>query len=111
MTATLTPAEQLEVTRFGVHDPDVIDHMETHWDDEARCDEADCDAGVTARVSLRCHPKTLNLCRPHFTVWRDGQLAWVADIARRQSKPRCVECGHVYPVGASFDDLFNVVWI
>lgn len=43
MTA-LSPAEQAEVTRFGMFDEDILRDMETHWDDALSCSRCDHDA-------------------------------------------------------------------
>lgn len=35
--SVLSPAEQDEVTRFGIHDEDVLRNMEEHWADDVPC--------------------------------------------------------------------------
>lgn len=89
MTApALSPAEQAEVDRFGVHDEDVLERHE----DQPMCDRGDAPASVS--LVLRCCGASYLVCTHHLQRTRIVMLA---------SGPRkCLTCGRVHP-GGDFD--------
>lgn len=76
MSVILSPTEQAEVTRFGIHDEDVFEGIVEHRDDEVQC--ADC--AVTAQWSMKraCCGRIRNVCQGHLDWWKrwlDANLA------------------------------------
>ncbi len=88
----LSPAEQAEVDRFGIHDADVIADLERNRDDVPRCSAGDsrgaCGAPATHSVSCtQCGGFTGLVCAPH------------AARARTSTRPVTHRaCGAVGPV-------------
>lgn len=69
-TATLTPAEQGEVTRFGIHDEDALRDIVEHADDEPGCvflrHGQACGATCTHRARCSaCGGFLGTICAPH----------------------------------------------
>ncbi|MFT4281208.1 hypothetical protein [Microbacterium sp.] len=103
MTAVLSPAEQGEVTRFGVHDEDVIAGMEARFDDELTC--IDCDSAADWRRSIRCCGDTAYACARHEFQWKlDLTIA-----LRLNVEPICAHCGHHFPRGVKVVDIVREV--
>lgn len=67
MTApVLTPTEQAEVDRFGMHDEEVIADLERNQDEEPGCQVARCDDTAThALVCRNCRRQCGLVCDPH----------------------------------------------
>ena len=67
MTApALTPTEQAEVDRFGMHDEEVIADLERNQDEEPGCQVARCDDTAThALVCRSCRRQCGVVCDPH----------------------------------------------
>lgn len=105
MSASLSPAEQQEVTRFGIHDDDVLRDMEMHLGDEIGCSRAECEAAASWSLSARCCGASLQLCTTHL------QLARImTDIGFcGTGLVECVACGVRTRMPISFDELYRVV--
>lgn len=102
MTApSLSPAEQTEVDRFGIHDDDVISRLEEHFDDVLPCTLDGAEA--THEISSRCCGETAFLCAQH-AVWHRGR--WTGEIARRGVI--CAHCMHDWPP-SDYDDVVRMV--
>ena len=101
----LSPAEQAEVTRFGIHDEEILRDLEEHWDDEIPCGAKKCETAATVQVSSRCCGRSMFLCARHY-----GRM--VAVTQHHLCAPKgadCVSCGHFFPSGTRFDDAFRTV--
>jgi hypothetical protein len=82
----LSPAEQEEVTRFGVHDDDVIADLESHLDDEPRCEAPKaCDRPASGRFVVEC------ACRK-ARIGCDEHLAATAKWFDDHPVSRCLAC-------------------
>lgn len=77
MTATLSPIEQDEVSRFGTHDDDVLRDLAEHIDDEVQCGAQDDAAVAIARH--RCCEASVPICQGHIDQAKAmlTELAWV----------------------------------
>src|SRR5690606_6750517 len=99
MTTTLTPAEQAEVTRFGIHDEDILRDLEGRWDDEIPCGAKKCETAATVQVSSRCCGRCMFMCSRHL-------VKMIALTQRDLSAPKgadCKSCGTFFPSGTRFD--------
>ncbi|WP_307470105.1 hypothetical protein [Microbacterium sp. SORGH_AS_0505] len=105
MRQTLSPAERAEVTRFGIHDDDVLRDMESRLDEEIGCSRAQCDAAASWSISARCCGVSLQLCTAHL------QLARImTDIGFcGTGLVECVACGVRTRMPVAFDELYRVV--
>lgn len=63
MTAALSPAELDEVTRFGIHTPDIIRDMDEHFGDVVECDH--CARPAALRLLRLCCPSGGPVCDTH----------------------------------------------
>lgn len=84
----LTPTEQAEVARFGVHDEDVLEWMELHADEVVPCGR--CDTEAHWRITPKCcpNPNHLLACHSHF-------LGWFRSVKRLSGRHvTCRFCGH-----------------
>lgn len=74
MTApVLTPSEQSEVSRFGVHDEEILRHLAEHADDEPECiyvtRGGSCGQPATfAVLCTSCGRQCGLICGPHAAV-------------------------------------------
>ena len=94
--SALSPAEQAEVDRFGMHDEDVLDlHDES---DEPLCGRGD--APAVASLVLRCCGASYLVCAHHL---RRSRITMAASGPRK-----CKTCGHIHP-GGDFDAAYRVV--
>lgn len=103
---SLTPTEQATVTRFGIHDPDIIRGMEEHYGDHVPC--CSCDNPATVRVRCTCCPTTAVYCPTHLEELRVillGRLAaaWVD----RNRLVHCTSCGHIFSRHSILSDLIE----
>lgn len=104
MTA-LSPSEAATVSRFGIHDADVLAGMVEHADDRIQCDRAECDASAEVRLIRSCCNRIFFACGPHFHRHRH-------QIEVELVKPRvhrCTRCGFRFPPEATFWDVYRVV--
>lgn len=86
MTApVLTPSELSEVSRFGVHEEDVIAWHED--EDQPACEApTGCDKPAVARFVVHCSCRKMRLgCAPHI----ESTARWFDQSARA----RCKTCG------------------
>lgn len=102
-TPTLTPLET------PIFDDDVIASMEEHADDEVSCDMPDCDAPAHVLALTRCCRSEDRLCERHYWAGRKAVEEMAALSSFLGCAIQCRLCGHVFPGGAVFDDLFRVV--
>lgn len=96
--ATLSPAEQDEVARIGIHDEDVIADLEGHGDEAPVCTV--CSVPAAARAVKTCCRDAYLTCDRHLRAWRVS-----IDNARNA---QCGVCGRVW-IAPRFDDVFMVV--
>lgn len=71
---SLTPTEQATVTRFGIHDDDVIADMVRHRRKRPRCDH-DRRRGVVRMACRNCHLGETWCRRHHRTFVKDLRTA------------------------------------
>ncbi len=107
--STLTPTreELAEIARFGIYDADEIADLEDRVRDVAPC--ALCPRGARWRLTRRCCAESVLKCDRHkrrhlralgrFLRPRRGKVAVVV----------CGDCGHVFPLGSTVDDILTVV--
>ena len=105
----LSPAEQAEVTRFGLYDTFIIADMENRADDEAQCEAEGCTAGITTLTMIRCCKAGWRTCDEHFLREREKAVWFLTMCAARMAHPHCGRCRHDFRFGAVFDDLYAVV--
>jgi hypothetical protein len=99
VTAVLSPAEQVEVTRFGVHDEDVIADMEEHRDDDVKCAviHPPCDDTATHMlVCTWCGGQVCPTCAVHA---QSALMSW--RLVRHEA------CGHI----AAMRDMVRAVML
>jgi hypothetical protein len=99
MSATLTPTEQSEAVRFGIHDEDVIAEMEGHADDELQCiiteGREKCEAAATHILVCRnCNKHAACACERHAVM-----------VATSEQPTKHATCGAV----GALRDLIRVV--
>lgn len=101
---SLTPTEQATVTRFGIHDDDVIADMVKHRDAFVPCH--DCDKPATVRVQARCCPSTDLLCDLHHAELRVLLVERLAEAWKDRNRcVHCTSCGHIFPRHSTLGDL------
>lgn len=99
MTAsTLSPAEQDEVTRFGIHDEEQLRDLEDHLGDEVSC-LMECGRAASAVLVMRCCGASGPHCQPCIDAKKFNLPAFFS---------RCLHCGWTGFM-CSFDDVFRVV--
>lgn len=100
----LSPAEQDEVTRFGVHDEEILRSIEEHLDDEARCET--CEKSVIAwRLEMRCCGIQSLVC----AACRASIREYVGATRVRGRLLRCGHCKHIFPPLVTFDEAIAEV--
>ena len=104
MTA-LSPVEAAEVSRFGIHDADVLAGMVEHADDRLQCDRAACDAPAELRLIRLCCARMFFACGPHF---HRHQHQVEVELAKPRPH-RCRWCGFRFPSDATFSEIYRVV--
>lgn len=86
MTA-VTPAEQAEITRFGMFDEEILSSIHEHADDNFRCGAPrGCDRPAIARFTLMCPCRLMRLTCAHHMV---RTMAWFDE-----NRVRHRACGH-----------------
>lgn len=87
MSAVLSPAEQDEVTRFGIHEDDVLRDMAEHMNEELKCQRpGGCDEDAVAVFVLLCGcPASRPGCQRHI----DGTIQRIEEFTSRAHR----ECG------------------
>lgn len=101
----LSPAEQAEATRFGIHDEEILRDIEERLDDDLRCTVGECEAAATVRVLHRCCAHMHLVCDPHLARARRGWALNTAFVART----RCEFCGALTSMPRTFNEMFRVV--
>jgi len=92
-------------------DGDVIADLESHIADVLTCQFCAAPAHTLAR--MRCCGRATLCCERHFRQWRGTIVKRLRRFARERITPICDEkhhgCGHTFPRGSGFDDVFRVV--
>lgn len=101
VTTVLSPAEQDEVTRFGIHDRDVITDMEKRLDTPPSCESRErCERPATVVLRHRCCGLTELVCGPCLAEAREHVA----------THPKAVYwCLVQFAPPVSFDDMITVV--
>lgn len=98
--ATLSPTEQDEVTRFGIHDDEAFTEIVGRFDDKVQCCASRCEEEASVVLVFRCCGESGPICDGHLERHRREipQLPVVT----------CAYCRrrHVAP---TFDGIFDVV--
>lgn len=105
MTApALSPAEQEEALRFGIHDPieDAIDDLEEHWGETPKCWE--CAATATVRLTKACCKNVYLDCPSHY----DALVLSIEGMLTR-GIVECCDCGAGFTLPSTVHDLMTVV--
>ena len=107
MTApVLSPAEQAEVDRFGLHDEDVIAEMSEHFDDAIPCGFIGCTDLADVVMTTRCCGHQSFSCARHLA---HAEARW-DQLVRKAIDVKCGACGRIdAPPPPRFTDLFTVV--
>lgn len=100
MSAVLSPAEQQDVTRFGIHDEDVIADLENHGDEVPTCDG--CPSPAVARIVHTCCSTVELQCAPHLTALRK----WIEE---RDRVVICTACRTRFVPPLSVEAIVKVV--
>lgn len=100
MTATLSPAEQAEVTRFGMFDKEILEDLEKNWGDTVPCARDDCDTPAVWRVGLRCCPGIIVLCQTHHGESIQRLIRYTA-----LGPVHCVTCRHTWAKNTPVDEI------
>ncbi|SDG22729.1 hypothetical protein [Microbacterium sp. 77mftsu3.1] len=66
MSVGLSPAEQQEVTRFGIHDEEAFREISEHADAEVTCQG--CEQPAVAIATTRCCKTSRPICQHHIEV-------------------------------------------
>jgi hypothetical protein len=94
----LTPAEQVEVDRFGLHDEDILGDIAEHFDDELMCDRGD--AVATVHLIKKCCEQRFLICGTHLEAERKRiGIAYMAT---------CNICSFAV-TAPKFDQIYRVV--
>lgn len=96
----LSPAEQAEVDRFGVHDADVIADLERMSDESPGCDS--CDAAATVAIRMVCCGDSGLACDRCLASLR-------SDLAESKHRRFCGVCGHKFGVVRRPSEVITVV--
>lgn len=91
--AELSTEERAEVDRFEIHDLDKIDTL--------TCTV--CESPAWWLVQMRCCPGSSTLCTWHKVLHRSRHEKRLTGRSAR-----CEHCGHLFPAGVTFDDIFKV---
>jgi hypothetical protein len=103
MTApALSPSEQSEVSRFGVHDEEMLRDLAEHADDTIPCEWED--ATASWRVTMRCCSTDSMVCQAHRDIIRDTVTG-----SPTGARFRCVHCGAYFPRGSTYSDIIREV--
>ena len=97
----LVPAEQAEVSRFGIHDEDILRDLAEHADDPIPCiigGEAS-----PKRIIVRCCGAYFTMCDQHAAEHR---ALWAGEVRRRGVI--CHYCKHDWPP-CKYEDVIRVV--
>jgi len=105
MSAVLSPAEQQEVTRFGIHDDDVIADMEAHLDDIVPCIAPSCTNEARWQIIMICCGAAFPMCGEHLTRHR-VRASFILDTARNRTF--CKSC-QASLTGLDYDEVFRTV--
>lgn len=103
-TPVLSPVEQDEVSRFGIHDLDVLAEMEERADDVPPCSRAACDRPAEVFLAMRCCGTGWLMCEPHLRRLRAG----ATEFLKAAKRPVCTCCGQKLD-GLGFEDVYRVV--
>lgn len=99
MSAQLTASERGEVSRFGIHDLDILADMEEHADDVVPCVQCGQESSHAVICRGQACSVRATICTPHLTQLR---------TENRRLSIRCDECGFCAP-GTGIDSAAKVV--
>ncbi|MBW9093130.1 hypothetical protein JNB62_05495 [Microbacterium jejuense] len=105
----LSPSEQDEATRFGIHDPEAFEQIREHYDESVPCLADGCTNPATLRSVKTCCGKDETLCLYHLEVGRAIIERNLVLCVAMGHFPSCTECGHVFPLTVTFEDAYRVV--
>jgi hypothetical protein len=94
----LTPAEQIEVDRFGLHDEERLGDIAENFDDELMCHKVD--AVAAARIINICCGNVYLICSRHLDA--------VREMVESCRSMQCITC-HRKVTTPVFDEIYRVV--
>ena len=110
MTApVLSPTERDETTRFGIHDPEAFERIVESFDDVVPCVATGCDSTATTFVAMRCCGSHWLSCDEHFAAGSGEAEEYLLKLLLFGKIPTCAKCGHKFPYGCTFEDIYRVV--